>query len=351
MKSLQKMKLNSLQYLRAIAATAVVFTHASVSLVPRDVSRLRFDQGAYGVDLFFVISGFVMYYTTAGKPTTPGHFLLRRCIRIVPLYFLLTTFGFALAVFARKSVNLFSAAPADYVRSIFFIPYFNRLFNDIRPEISQGWTLNYEMFFYLVFACCLWVKEQYRVWACITVFVVLAVMGICTSPAGVYGKTYTNPIMLEFVFGVVAGYFLVRRESKYPFFVLVTLILTALCAVYAVVFRETHRVLVAGVPSLALVSGTLLLERRGRIPNWPFLVLLGDASYSLYLVHTFVLATLKRIFVCLCDPTLVSSQFAFIVCGAIVAIPVGIVLYKRVEKPMTKWVQIRFEPARSLQLR
>ncbi|UWZ86141.1 acyltransferase family protein [Occallatibacter riparius] len=333
-------QLYSLQYLRAIAAIGVVLVHASTTLQGREGGLPLFRAGSYGVDLFFVISGFVMFYTTAEKPITPGRFLVRRCIRVVPIYFLLTTFGFALALLAPRLTNLFSASPRDYLRSIFFIPYFNPAFNDIRPEVQQGWTLNYEMFFYAVFASCLWLKERHRLIVCTSVLIVLAAIGIVASPSGVFAKTYTDPILLEFTFGMVISWILLRRRLDFPHFV-IALVAAAVAAISCVLWLGvSHRTLFAGVPAAAIVGTVILLEQRGLLPCWPLLLLIGDSSYSLYLVHTFILATLKRIFVHVPIAALQSSPMIFMIFGLVGAVLFAMLFYRAVEAPLNRRLQL-----------
>jgi exopolysaccharide production protein ExoZ len=342
-------KLYSLQYMRAIAAIGVVLVHASTTLEGREGARLLFTPGSYGVDLFFVISGFVMFYTTAEKAITPAFFFLRRCIRILPIYYILTTLGFALALFAPGLIKAFTAAPNDYLRSLLFVPYFNNFYQDIRPEVQQGWTLNFEMFFYVVFALCLWLKPRIRTWVCAGVFMALALIGILAAPAGVYAKTYTNPIILEFVFGVIIAHMLMLHESRFAKFALVSL--AAACLAVACTFLPgiSHRVLFAGVPAAAFVSLAILLEQRGRVPYWPFFVLVGDASYSLYLFHTFVLSALKRVFLRVFDGNLATSQLIFMVVGTVASILVSLVFYRGVEHPITQWLQALTRKKRSSQ--
>jgi exopolysaccharide production protein ExoZ len=113
-----RLKLDSIQYLRAIAAIAVVFGHGSTSLFANGRALIPLAQiGAKGVDLFFVISGFLMFFTTDQKRVLPRKFFRRRLIRIVPLYFILSTFGFVMAIISPHSFQMLTARPIDYLRS------------------------------------------------------------------------------------------------------------------------------------------------------------------------------------------------------------------------------------------
>jgi exopolysaccharide production protein ExoZ len=148
-------KLWSIQYLRFIAAFGVILFHAC------GPTRHPFAFGARGVDLFFVVSGFVMWQVTAAKPHTPGSFLDRRIRRIVPLYW-------TSIVLVVCLVHLFGVRPlgatdeiVPVIKSMLFVPYFNAN-GSMGPVVSPGWTLNYEMFFYVIFAVSLLFSAGFR---------------------------------------------------------------------------------------------------------------------------------------------------------------------------------------------
>lgn len=125
-----------------MAATSVVYSHIGVNP----------DYGQFGVDIFFVISGFVMTLIVENgqKPAT---FLLKRVLRILPLYWILTTCLLILAIIKPELLNSTTANFTNYVKSIFFIPYFKEN-GSLSPLLALGWTLNYEVFFY----ACIWLS-------------------------------------------------------------------------------------------------------------------------------------------------------------------------------------------------
>src|SRR5215467_2504234 len=146
----------AIQFLRALAAAAVVAFHVRFDFVnnvsPPGFLPAAFNLGAAGVDLFFVISGFVMVYSSEslfGRPNAPATFLLRRIVRIVPLYWLMTSV--MLAYVLARGFGPSDASPQLALASYFFIPY-RRPSGAMDPLYGIGWTLNYEMFFYVVFA-------------------------------------------------------------------------------------------------------------------------------------------------------------------------------------------------------
>src|SRR5262249_39672775 len=132
--------LDSLQALRAVAALSVVLYH--IDFIGR---------GAFGVDIFFVLSGFIICHVTAADRQ---HFLLKRLIRIVPLYWARTLVVCALALAAPRLLQTTSDSWMGLLKSLFFIPY-EKESGRVYPVLFLGWTLNYEMFFYVVFSIAL----------------------------------------------------------------------------------------------------------------------------------------------------------------------------------------------------
>jgi peptidoglycan/LPS O-acetylase OafA/YrhL len=335
----------SIQYLRALAALSVVVHHASIALLPNSQSLVPFQAGAAGVDLFFVISGFIMYYTTARRAVLPTDFYLRRLIRIFPLYFTASTLAFLIARVAPGLVRTFSPNPYDYLRSILFIPYYNTTTKAehwivplVRPEVGQGWTLNYEIFFYLLFGLCLAMPRRFRTQSLVAVLLLLTTLGILFKPAGAILATYTDPLLLEFLLGIALGHFLihnVRTSLKLSGSLL--LILGAAASVI-VQFYDPHllpRVIGYGLPAAGVVGAALWLERAKLVPRWPFLLLLGDASYSLYILHGFVLATFRRACAQFFNVNLVTTHIVFLIVSALAAEAIGILVFKYAERPVT----------------
>jgi len=323
--------------LRAVAAIAVVLHHASVSLFAGDHALIPFDIGMSGVDLFFVISGFVIFYTTIDDKTQPLTFLSRRLIRIVPIYFILTTLAYLIAVFAPQLTDTFSSNPYDYIRSILFIPYINPVYNLMRPEVGQGWSLNYEIFFYLIFGSLLVFRLNTRMMVCIATFVLLATLGGIINLSNVLATTYTDSIMLEFMFGLIIGYVVTRRNLDFGKLVILFLgTAVAAISLAAASSGEIPRFVTFGIPSAAIVAGMIWLERQGKMPKWPILLLVGDASYSLYLTHTFVLAIARRIWMRIFDIMQPLTHVTFMIVAVLITTGVAVLIFQRFENPLTK---------------
>lgn len=263
----------SLQFLRAIAALAVVAHHAMW------LNRGGYDfvVGAAGVDIFFVISGAVMVIATRGN-ATPREFLWRRLVRVVPLYWIATTA--AIAYFALRYGMWIEA---DYVvGSFLFLPPPEDLKH---PILYPGWSVNYEVLFYLVLAASLFGSKQ-GFWVAAAF---LVVMGAAAPRFGVYSaEYYLNPRLLEFVAGMGIGALLVSG-IRIPAVAGWALILAA--ATLFAINRSTPGPFVFvewGVPSALLVLGITAFEHRSLVRN-AILQTVGNASYALYLVHPFVI--------------------------------------------------------------
>jgi exopolysaccharide production protein ExoZ len=346
----------SIQYLRALAALGVVLWHGSISLLDHERFLIPMRACTAGVDVFFVISGFIMFYTTVDRPVSPQQFYLRRLIRIVPPYLAFTTAAFLIARAAPGLTRTFSPRILDYLRSILFIPYFNSanlgassLTPLVRPEVGQGWTLNYEIFFYAIFGACLLLPPRLRVRCLVLICVTLSLVGAIAHPKGAILSTYTDPLLLEFIFGVLLGYFFVRHfrdswtaeESRKKLALAgAAFVIVALTTLITQNFFDwgLSRSISFGVPALSLVSGALLLERSGYIPRVDFMLLLGNASYTLYLMHIFVLGILRRVWQHYFRVDRLENHLVFILAGAVICEVAAILVFLYAERPVTSGI-------------
>jgi exopolysaccharide production protein ExoZ len=296
-------KILSIQWLRAIAALAVVAFHASLQL------ESAFSVGTAGVDVFFIVSGYIMW-TVTRRGQRPGVFVMNRLVRIVPLYWLATG-----VMIAGALVGLFPSVvlTAGHIAgSLFFAPHVSPSNGHVWPLLVQGWTLNYEMFFYVVFALALFAPRRAQVWIICAVLAALALLGLAAAPDDVLATFYTNPIMLEFAAGAVlaraaeGGVRLGRWLSL--------ALIVAAAAGFAL--GQSYSVLLPrfvafGAPALILVIGFLGLEHAGVSFDWRPAVFVGDASYAIYLFHTFAISALGKVIDIGANPVLgVTLSFA-----------------------------------------
>lgn len=195
-----------IQYLRGIAAVMVVWHHSRVQ-IPAFYALLPGSFGASGVDIFFVISGFIMLITTARMSVNPVEFMVRRIIRIVPMYWALTIGMVLIWCVVPNLFKTMEIEPSTLIKSLLFVPSFSSAFpGNIFPLLIPGWTLNYEMFFYFLFALSLLFNQRVGLIFLTTTIVLLVATGIAFGPfepaASIF---YTDPVLLEFLAGVLIG--------------------------------------------------------------------------------------------------------------------------------------------------
>lgn len=316
-------KFDGIQLLRAVAAMMVVTHHATHS-VP---GAYWLPFGGAGVDIFFVISGFVMSHTTRNKPVgsaTAQDFALRRIIRIVPLYWL------ALAWTTRRD-----APDLNLLRDFFFVPHYNADYPSmINPILIQGWTLNYEMLFYALFAFCLCARKP----VIVLVFLLVLVVTSASLLPSVYGRFYSNDIVLEFAFGLVL-YKL--PQPKWHRFVWLS-ILVAGFILLALGFSQEPRAVWQGLPAVVVVWASL-----GACKGWlkvPGLALVANASYAIYLFHWAAFGAVKPLSAFLGSAWVSTLMLAHI----LTALAAGVLIHLLVEKPMTGALQARYAARRTI---
>lgn len=322
----------SIQYLRAIAALMVVVHHCREqfgwvkSAYPSEV-------GGAGVDVFFIVSGFIMVFITFVKPTTPGDFLIRRIIRIVPIYWFFTLLLTGLVLAAPSLFRSVQFDPAHLLQSLFFIPHYGPD-GRLNPMLSLGWTLNYEMLFYLAFAALLPLRRGMRILTIACVFGALVLAGMTWPGQSAIWRFATHSVLLEFVFGMVIADLLVRGLTV-PRWAAAGLFLSGLAAFAWIAWFAPEdtpmRAITFGLPAATMAAGLILIERAGGLPHWRPLRLVGDSSYSLYLSHIFTLGALRWIWRALDLP---ENATLFILAGLVSCTIGGVIAYLIVEKPM-----------------
>jgi exopolysaccharide production protein ExoZ len=331
----QPFRIDGIQYLRAVAALMVVVHHAR-HYFPQGDHWSTF--GSRGVDIFFVISGFVMAHSTqdyradANRRFQAARFLAKRFIRVVPLYWL--------ALLWTSKHQLFAGQWGwDTLQDLLFIPHFHRTYQDaIFPLLIPGWTINYEMFFYALFALSMLVGK-YRYALVAGVLVALASLGTLPWRSAI-GIFYTSNVVLEFLFGIVVYAAVVRWPApmRRPWLVLVTVVAAGLLAIEN---RDAVRGFADG-PFAALIVWSTVLWSQG-LRSAP-LRRLGDASYSIYLFHlaSFWLpaALLHRLGVESTTPLVVAGV---LLAHVLVATMIGLAIHRVIEQPLLEFLRRRLD--------
>lgn len=333
------MKLHALQYLRAVAALAVVYSHISIQV--DGYKQYLADVGSFGVDIFFVISGFIMVYIS--KPTDkPMAFMINRVRRVVPLYWFFT---FLMAGILLILPNVFKATVFQWdtlLLSLTFIPHWSVAHDGfVWPIVAPGWSLIFEMYFYSVFALSLLLAQRFRLLFVIvvisTVFLLATLMN--TGESAFY-RFFAKSMVFEFILGMLLavawkrGFTLPSSTCWYLLALGFSILLLSL---------PGPRIVEYGIASLIIVAACLFIN----VKEYSWGVLLGDSSYSLYLSHIFTLGLLRKFL----PPLLGEGQlsaYLFVLISLFACVMVGIYTHKIVDNWLLRHERLHFPYYRTL---
>ncbi|OME10013.1 hypothetical protein BSK47_31440 [Paenibacillus odorifer] len=327
-----------------IAALLVVFFHVQDMVSKRlDSEAFATKFGGVGVDIFFVISGFIMMYSCYemfGLKEAPLKFLKNRSVRIIPTYYLFTTLMVVLLIFAP---SLFGSLKFDLWHVI--LSYLFILSEDNAGNVSTvlgvGWTLAFEMFFYLVFASLLRFPRKFFIPSIISIFILGNLIGLFVKDLGAWSTVFTSPITFEFLFGCLIGLYYKKGKSlglktSFGLVAIGTIWILATSFVWTIqVSLGYYRVFAFGIPSALFMLGFINIENNRKIATTALIKRIGDSSYSLYLIHSFVLTG----FGVLIAPRLYNfgvPVFLIVAVTMVAAIIGGFACYYLFEKPVTK---------------
>jgi exopolysaccharide production protein ExoZ len=343
-------RIDSIQGLRAAAAFLVVIDHSMSIMIDSGVIRgvnlnMAWMFGGIGVKIFFLISGFIMITTTRDEfaaPDASRRFLWKRFLRIAPLYWLVT------ALYATR-LALQGASPhlVPLTFSILFLPYRNNL-GMIQPVYGLGWTLNYEMFFYLLFGIAL----QFRIWggmagligSLIGVVLLVKWATLAFLPESIASMLgfWGDPIVLYFAGGILIGAARIGLGDRgrllaigiYP---AMTAALACIFAyiVYAFTFFSSDP---GSYWEIAACAGAVLFcglaadpIRNERLR--PLIRALGDATYSIYLTHGFLIGPGQRLWLAAFGQ---HGAAFFVLTMIILCGGIGLLSYRYFEKPLLR---------------
>jgi exopolysaccharide production protein ExoZ len=343
--------INSIQFLRGIAALAVVVHHTGGYVKryfePTVLLGDYFSIGFGGVDLFFVISGFIIHFTSEkylNNPSKLGEYLQKRFVRVFPIHwFILTSLFFAgwllTSVFHKNILSIgYPHTLNAYIQTYTLFP----LHFAINPVT---WTLSYELFFYLIFALLIISKRLWIIPAGILVVSAYHVYQNYLVNGGEAELTYFKFIFSGYNFEFAMGFLIYQFYHKLPLNNILSVILLIIGLSIFVGFGyevsdfdNYKRLLIFGFPSALIVLAMLNLEKNQAILIPKFWILLGDASYSLYLIHFPILLLMNKL------PQILGYSFTvnqeviysyFIILTIIVS---SIIVHKYIEKPLSKSV-------------
>ncbi|MDR3097051.1 MAG: acyltransferase [Paraburkholderia sp.] len=319
-------KLESISVLRAVAATTVIYFHI--------MAPTGHTFGEFGVDIFFVISGFVIALVLDNPKMTTRRFLADRIARIVPLYWLLTFAVFAGALIAP---SLFNSTTADFeslLKSLLFIPY-RKESGAVFPMLFVGWTLNYEMLFYAVTAISLMLTRRHRLPLIAALIFVIFCAANAWAPYHAIAEFYSDQRIFEFPLG-----FVIYRLWKFGIPSKPVLAVGVAAAAYAwMAYVNWHglshaMLLYYGIPACLVVISSLSLEAAmgsGLLTRAAIFV--GNASYAVYLSHPYCVEAARKLLP-QALPGFDATAPAGVVVIILVATAVGGALYVLVDKPL-----------------
>lgn len=297
-KKISMNKIYSLQILRAFAAWLVVYHHymqlfhnfESKTLIGSVMST----RGSFGVDLFFILSGLVMYLVSQNTGITATSFFVKRISRVAPAYWFYTSILIVLLFIFPKEFGFTSFNGESLIKSYFLVPSQNPSGIGLYPVLTVGWTLILEMAFYTILAISIGIAKKYSIIICSSLVIFLSLF----FPEGnLYSKVLGGSQICQFLFGFAIGFYFrsdifKRINNLFPSYIQVSvLLIVSLIMLSGVLgFGLIHKTIAAS----CIVLSCILLESRISYSNWlaKFLIRSGDYSYSIYLSHVLVLGVL-----------------------------------------------------------
>lgn len=334
-------QLISIQVLRAVAALGVLIAHfwPEFEQFGHPNPFPNFAAGGAGVDLFFVISGFIMVYTSESFFAQPGgsmQFMLRRLARIVPLYWAVSGAWLLFLLILRNGhIALEDLSWSSIAATFLFLPYPRPSGINV-PVVGVGWTLNFEMFFYLCFAFAVALRRRRAVISVAALFGAIIAISHFVRPGPFNPLSFlADPIIFEFVYGMLIA-LAFRAGVRIPLgFTVALLTLSAGTFLYTVAYGFQPRWLMWG-GAAACVVGALTLSAPVARPNLLLrgLAIVGDASYALYLTHTVDMA-IPRFYIA---PVVHPAHHPWIYAAILLVFCVGtaIAIHYLFERPVTR---------------
>ncbi len=341
-------KFENIQALRGVAVIMVVLCHlqgvetffgSGPGLLPK-----FFLHGAYGVDIFFVISGFIMATITRGQfqnLNNAARFAFHRITRIYPLYWLYTLLIF-LSIIAHKYIlgHVIPNYHYDLFRSLFLIP------QSQSPMLAVGWTLIYEMYFYGVITLLLFLPERLFIKSIIFWAILIFIVHYVFKPTGIYLTTASNPLVFEFMAGCLIARMPYPSANTLSYFLFATSFIMLFAGFYyphllnpmLLKTWEAYPIqnLLLRIPYVLMVYALVTLEIN-KIILPKFMIKLGDASYSTYLSHPIVYVIFGSVWQKFTFINQLPYQIAILIIMLIAVITYGFISYHYIEKPMIRF--------------
>lgn len=323
-------QLQTLQVLRGLAALSVVYCHIGIGTART--------FGTFGVDLFFVLSGFVIAMASE-KNISAMQFAINRITRVVPLYWLMTT-GLLVILFLRPELlKSTTASIPNYLKSIFFIPYF-RENGPLQPMLFVGWTLNYEMLFYAMATLALAISPARFFYVTCLLVTSMFGLGFLLPDGTPYAEFLQSSLIFEFLLGMAIFKI---KDVAWMRQIPMSIIAIAIVSLYAImalceINALGSRFVAFGIPASLIVLLALQLEPLFPKLNSIFamvLIHIGNASYATYLSHVFVVESVRKFLPRFTNGLTIESPIG-VVLAISFSLAVGGLIYICLDKPSVK---------------
>lgn len=325
-------RFDAIQALRGITAIMIVLEH------------VRFlNCGAYGVDIFFVISGFMAMYTTHDSAK---NFIKKRIIRIYPFYAFMTIGTYFLILLFPAMFQNTKASVVSLVKSLLFIP-FEISEGVVQPLVRVGWTVNYEILFYLIFALCCHICHKHRGIICSGFLGILMILAHILPINSTILSFYGDYIQMEFVLGMLSYYLvkkiyvLLEEKNRGRVWLYSSIFLVIGLFVLLTLFKkrtpiaDMGRVVYWGIPAFMIVCLTFVINKYLKMPKW--MVSLGNMSFSIFLIHYYPILFIDRK---ICSLEFFSPKAAVVtVLGVLLVIGLSYIGYWLIEKKLTGYLR------------
>ena len=328
--------LYSIQILRAIAAWIVV-AHHYVQIVhgfSQATPTLAFlsNYGAIGVDIFFIISGFVIYLATKNNTTTAMTFAVHRVARILPIYWICTAITAILVLSWPKLIPSTAFELSFFLKSLLFIPSPNPSGIGIYPLVTVGWTLNFEAVFYLIFFLAIFFGKKNLI-----SMIFIGIFLINTIPAKFIPNIqfYSSTIIYEFIIGILIGSFYEKSESK-DINIIISVILFSI-GIYLLhaAGGASHDPVKNGIPCALIFISIITQEKYFK--RLKFFKHLGDWSYSTYLFHVIIISISIEF-----TKTMLIDEKNAIALSIIGITSISYLSFRFIEKPISIFIKKKF---------
>jgi exopolysaccharide production protein ExoZ len=327
-------RIRNLQALRIYAAIPVILYHTNFRL-----PGVR-PIGVFGVHMFFLLSGYIM---ASILDTDSTAFIRRRLIRIIPLYWTLTLLLYSVAWKFPHLMNATQALPSELFKSLFFVP-FQKSNGLYQPILFVGWTVNYEMFFYMMLSIALLINRRRA--ALVGASLMIGVMAVCSlfTATSSIARFYSDTMLLECILGLISYYAVRAASTRLTPAMKPALLVLALGSLIVLPSIEEFGVLAHlpdilrfGPTSFVLICSVCLLALMGADFKAGVIVLLGDASYVMYLTHPYIEEFLDRIVGRFLPIFHIDKPIGCLIAMAFV-LPMSIFLYLKVDKPILRYL-------------